>query len=395
MSKLPDKKYIKILNDLKQKIQQARIKAVFSANTQMLTIYWEIGNTILYEQKKQGWGTKIIDRFSSDLRTEFPDMKGLSVRNLKYMRAFAEAYPDFYSLTPLPKSPSEIVQGKLAQIGDKATISSVQPSVAQFQDALSQAGGIVQPVVAQIPWTHHLIIINKVKNKNERLFYLEKTLQNGWSKSVLTMQIGSDLYFRQGKVISNFKEILPSSDSDLVRETFKNPYLFDFLMLGEEAKEREVERALIQYLKKFMLELGRGFAYVGNQFNIEVQDDEYFLDLLFYNFHLHRFVVFELKIGEFKPEYAGKLNFYINTVNEQIKNEKDEGTIGILLCKTPNQLVVKYSLQGIKTPIGVSEYQIRKGLPKNLKSVLPSIEELEAEIENEYRGLQKSLHNKK
>lgn len=377
MNKLPDRRYIEVLNDLKLKIRQARIKATFSANTQMLTMYWEIGCTILHEQKKQGWGSKIIDRFSSDLRTEFPDMKGLSVRNLKYMRAFAEAYPDFYSLTPLPKSPSEIVQGKLAQIKTGSNVS------------------IVQAALAQITWYHHITLLEKVKTAVERMFYIQKTIENGWSRDIMVLQIESDLFKRQGKAISNFKDTLPETDSDLVRETFKNPYLFDFLMLGEEAKEREVERALMQYLKKFMLELGKGFAYVGNQFNIEVQDDEYFLDLLFYNFHLHRFIVFELKVGDFKPEYAGKLNFYINTVNEQIKNEKDECTIGILLCKTPNELVVKYSLQGINTPIGVSEYQLKKGLPKKLKSGLPSIEELEAEIENEYRCLQKSSHKKK
>lgn len=374
-----DKKYFEILNNLKVKIRQARVKATFSANAQLLSMYWEIGNAILQQQKARGWGAKIIDRLSADLRIEFPDMRGLSVRNLKYMRAFADAYPDFLTF----------VQPPVAQIGvnKKQLLSKVQGDLAQLKKSDNQNNIFVQPLVAQIPWTHHIIILDRVWSKEDQLFYLEKTLQNGWSKKVLTLQIANDLHKRQGKAISNFNEILPALDSDLVRETFKNPYIFDFLMIGEEAREKEVERALMQHLKKFMLELGKGFAYVGNQFNIEVKDDEYFLDLLFYNYRLHRFVVFELKVGDFKPEYAGKLNFYINTVDGQIKGDKDDGTIGILLCKTPNELVIRYSLQGIKTPIGVSEYYLKKGLPKILKTDLPTIEQLEAEIDSEYKGL--------
>lgn len=356
---LQDKQYFNTLNNLKVKIRQARIKAVFTANTQLLIMYWEIGNAILQQQKTLGWGAKIIDRFSIDLRTEFPDMKGLSVRNLKYMRAFAEAYPDFFSF--------------------------VQPPAAQLESVHNIP--IVQQLAAQLPWGHHQMLLDKVKDYNQRLFYIQKCVENSWSRNILASNIESELIKRQGKAISNFKDILPALDSDLVREAFKNPYVFDFLMFGEEAKEREIERALVQHLKRFMLELGKGFAYVGNQFNIEVKDDDYFLDLLFYNYHLHRFVVFELKVDDFKPEYAGKLNFYINTVDEQIKNIKDDGTIGILLCKTPNELVIRYSLKGIKTPIGVSEYNLKKGLPKVLKTDLPSIEELESEIDNEYKVL--------
>jgi predicted nuclease of restriction endonuclease-like (RecB) superfamily len=282
-------------------------------------------------------------------------MKGLSVRNIKYMRAFAEAWPHF-------------------QI--------VQPSVALLK-SIHKKTEFVQPPVAQLPWTHHTIILDKVKGLEERIFYIRKAIQNAWSKSVLILQIESQLHKRQGNAITNFDTALPPSQSDLAKETLKNPYLFDFLSIGEEMQERELEKALMQHIKKFLLELGRGFAYVGNQFNILIEEDDYFLDLLFYNYHLHCFIVLELKIGKFKPEYAGKLNFYINTVDEQIKGKNDKPTIGVLLCKTPNRTVVRYALKGIKTPIGVADYEFAKALPKNLKSELPSIEELEAALERE------------
>jgi len=365
MTKLPEKKYLDILSNLKDRIRQARLKAALTVNAQLLSIYWEIGKTILEQQNTEGWGAKIIDRLSIDLKTEFTDMKGFSVRNLKYMRAFAEAYPDF-----------TIVQGQLAQI------------------RTSVKNPIVQVPLAQLTWYHHITLLDKVKDVKERMFYIQKTIENGWSRDIMVLQIESSLYTRQGKAISNFKETLPSLESDLARETFKNPYVFDFLMIGEEAKEREVERALVHHLKKFMLELGKGFAYVGNQFNIVVKDDDYFLDLLFYNYILHRFVIFELKVGDFKPEFAGKLNFYINIVDDKIRGNKDGDTIGILLCKTPNELVVRFSLQGIKAPIGVSEYNLQKALPKELKGGLPSIKELESEIEKEYEEL-KSPADKK
>ncbi len=251
-----------------------------------------------------------------------------------------------------------------------------------------------KPLVAQIPWAHHIVLLNKIPSKELRVFYIKKTAENGWSKSVLAAQIESQLHLRQGNAITNFEATLPKAQSDLARETLKNPYVFDFLGLSEEMQERELEKSLMLHIKKFLLELGRGFAYVGNQFNLVIEEDDYFLDLLFYNYHLHCFVVFQLKIGKFKPEYAGKLNFYINTVDEQIKSTDHKPTIGVLLCKTPNQTVVKYALKGIKTPIGVADYEFAKALPKNIKSELPSIEELEAALENEARKFQQPLHKK-
>lgn len=351
--------YLQILAGLKAKIRSARQRAILKVNTELLLIYWEVGNTILEQQKEEGWGAKIIDSLANDLRIEFPDMTGFSVRNLKYMRAFAEAYPDF--------------------------LQFVQPSAAQLHS--DSKIPIEQPIVAQIPWTHHTIILDKAKSLKERLFYIEKTLENGWSKTILSMQIGSGLFNRQGNAITNFTYTLPAIQSDLANETLKNPYILDFLSYSEEMKEREFEKALIQHLKKFMLELGRGFAYVGNQKNINIEGDDFFLDLLFYNYNLHCFVIFELKVGDFKPEFAGKLNFYVNTVNEQLKGPNDRNTIGVLLCKTPNTTVIEYSLKGINSPIGVADYELAKALPKEFKGAIPSIAELEAEIEKEYEEL--------
>lgn len=361
MSSELDKEYGLILQDLKEKIRQARLRASVVVNAQLLQVYWEIGQTILEQQKKMGWGAKIIDRLAADLKMEFEDMRGLSVRNLKYMRAFAEAYPQF-----------------------------VQSTLAQLQITENQESKIVQPVIAQLekligqlPWTHNIVLLDKLPTPEERLFYIQKCIQNGWSKAVLVHQIESDLYKRQGKAITNFEQTLPKYQSDLARETFKNPYLFDFLGIEEEVHERELEKALIRHIKKFLLELGRGFAFVGNQRNLVVDGDDFFLDLLFYNYHLHCFVVFELKVGDFMPEYAGKLNFYINTIDQQIKGLDDKPTIGVLLCKTPNETVVKFALKGIQSPIGVAEYELINSLPKQLKAQMPTVEELEAELEKE------------
>jgi predicted nuclease of restriction endonuclease-like (RecB) superfamily len=360
--------YIHILDELKSKIRESRVKAAFSVNVILLKLYWDIGKIILEQQKIEGWGAKIIDTLARDLKMEFPDFKGLSIRNLKYMRTFAEAYPSF-----------DII---------------VQPALAQIQSTENQKNKFVQPAVAQIPWTHHILILSTVKEEKERIFYIEKTIQNGWSKSILALQINNKLHLRQGNAITNFATALPAPQSDLAIETLKSPYIFDFLSLSEELKERELENALVQHLKKFMLELGRGFSYVGNQKNLNVKGDDFFLDLLFYNYHLDCFVVFELKVGDFKPEYAGKLNFYVNTVNEQIKSANHKPTIGVLLCKTPNETVVKYSLIGIESPIGVADYELKQSLPKQLKGEIPTIEEFEAEIEKEYEEL-KSPGDKK
>jgi len=373
MSPLPDKNYQQLLNSLKEKIRQARVKAVVSVNYYLIQVYWEIGSAIAQQQHAEGWGAKTVDNLSKDLKVEFTDMKGLSPRNLRYMRDFANAYPHF-----------PFLQAPLAKLPD---VPILQVPLAKLQNREKNANAIVQAPLAQLTWYHHITLLDKVKEPATRLFYIHQTIANGWSRDVLVLQIENKLFERQGKAITNFPQTLPAADSDLAMQTFKSPYVLDFLTLGDAAKERDVERGLIEHLKKFMLELGRGFAYVGNQYNLNVKGDDYFLDLLFYNYHLHCFVVFELKIGEFKPEFAGKLNFYINTINQQVKGAEDKPTIGILLCKTPNETVVKYSLQGIDTPIGVADYKLAKALPKEFKGEIPSIQELEAEIEKEYEEL--------
>jgi predicted nuclease of restriction endonuclease-like (RecB) superfamily len=367
------KNYSKILDSLKSRIINARMRASISLNTELLAVYWEIGNTILQQQESEGWGAKVIDRLAIDLKSEFPDMKGLSLRNIKYMRAFAEAYPDF-----------SIVQVPLAQLKKTKKSNSIAKTPSQF----------VQALLAQLTWYHHITLLDKVKEPETRMFYVQKAIQNGWSRNIMVNQIESKLHKRQGNTINNFETTLPVPQSDLAKETLKNPYVFDFLSMGEEMLERDLEKGLTQHIKKFMLELGRGFAYVGNQYNLNVDNDDYFLDLLFYNYHLHCFVVFELKVGEFKPEYTGKLNFYINTVDAQIKGKNDAPTIGVLLCKTPKETVVKYALQGIKTPIGVADYKLAEALPKQLKGEMPTIAELEAELDKEYKILQKPVDEK-
>jgi predicted nuclease of restriction endonuclease-like (RecB) superfamily len=366
-----NKNYIYTLNSLKEKIKQSRLRASLTVNTQLLQLYWEIGNTIFHHEKKEGWGAKIVATLAKDLKTEFPDMKGLSPRNLRYMRDFAVAYPGF-----------SILQGALAKLKPR---SSAPDENLQAPLAKLPATSIMQAPLAQLSWYHHITLLDKIKDPATRSFYIEKAVKNGWSRDIMVLQIESNLHKRQGKAITNFDNTLPPAQSDLAKETLKNPYLFDFLSIGEEMQEREMEKALVQHIKNFLLELGRGFAYVGNQFNIPVEDDDYFLDLLFYNYHLHCFVVFELKVGKFKPEYAGKLNFYINTVDEQIKGRDDKTTIGVLLCKTPNHTTVKYALKGIKTPMGVADYEFAKALTGKIKTELPSIEELEAALESEAR----------
>ncbi len=390
MSPLQNKDYQNLLNSLKEKIRHSRLKAAMAVNFELLKIYWDIGNAIITQQKKEGWGAKIIDRLAADLKAEFPDFKGLSIRNLKYMRAFAEAYPDFLIVqTPAAQLDRTNFDGEIVQVLPAQIERTNNPSGTKINE-----NEFVQHPAAQITWSHNQVLLDKIKDPSVRLFYMQQTITNGWSRDVLVLQIENNLFSRQGKAVNNFPHTLPAPDSDLAIQTFKSPYVFDFLTLSEAVRERDIERGLTEHLKKFMLELGRGFAYVGNQYNLNVEDDDYFLDLLFYNYHLHCFVVFELKIGEFKPEFAGKLNFYINTINGQIKGAEDKPTIGILLCKTPNDTVVKYSLQGIKTPMGVAEYKIAKALPKQLRSEMPSVQELEKALESK-TGFEKELEKLK
>lgn len=355
-----DNRYLSILTGLKEKIRSSRLRTLLSANAQMLVLYWEIGNTIAAQEDDEGWGAKTIERLSIDLKTEFTDSKGFSTRNLRYMRDFAVSYPDF---------------------------SILQHDAAKLKGAYNEAIVLMLQAVAQLPWGHHIVILTKVKVQEARGFYVQKAIENNWNRQILSEQIEGKLLERSGAALNNFALTLPERYSDLANETFKNPYLFDFLAMDERMQERDLEKALIAHLKNFMLELGKGFSYVGNQYQLKIAGDDFFLDLLFYNIPLRCFVLFELKIGEFKPEFAGKLNFYVNAVDAEIKTAEHQPTIGILLCKTPNETVVKYALQGIHTPMGVAEYELADALPGELKGGFPTIEELEKEIDEEYEEL--------
>ena len=329
--------YGSFLEDLKERIRAARIKAALSANRELVQLYWDIGRRILGQQRARGWGAKVVERLAQDLRRAFPDMKGFSRANLLYMRAFAEAYPD--SL-------------------------------------------IVQQVAGQIPWFHNVILIEKIKDPATRLWYARKTIENGWSRAVLAHQIECGLHERQGKAVTNFDRTLPPPQSDLAQQTLKDPYVFDFLSMAEDAAERELERGLVEHVRKFLLELGVGFAFVGSQYHLEVEGDDFYLDLLFYHLRLRCFVVIDLKTEPFKPEFAGKMNFYLSAVDEYLRHPDDNPAIGIVLCKTRKKLIAEYALRNTKSPIGVSEYKLTRAIPAKLKSSLPSIEELERELGN-------------
>lgn len=323
------------LGELKHRIHSAQQRAAIAVNRELVLLYWQIGQDILQRQTEQGWGAKVIDRLSHDLRTAFPDMKGFSPRNLKYMRSFAQAWPDTT---------------------------------------------FVQEVLAQLPWYHQLALLDKLPNAESRQWYAAKAIEHNWSRNVLVMQIETKLLEREGKAITNFEQRLPAPQSDLARESLKDPYRFDFLGIGKEANEREIESALVQHITQFLLELGAGFAFVGRQVHLEVGGDDFYIDLLFYHLKLRCYVVIELKGGAFKPEHLGQLSFYLTAVDMQVKAEQDNPTIGLLLCKSKNTVVAEYALRDNTQPIGVAEYQLIESLPEELQTSLPSIEQIEREL---------------
>lgn len=335
---ISDSEYCELFQTIKNRIQEAQTKAVFGVNKELILLYWHIGKKILEKQNKEGWGAKVIDNLSKDLVAAFPTMNGFSIRNLKYMRKFADEYPEI---------------------------------------------SIVQEPLAQITWYHNITLLDKINSKETRLWYARQILQNGWSRNVLVHQIELDLFNRKGKALSNFDNTLPTPQSDLVKQTLKDPYIFDFLTMGEEHYERDIENQLTNHITKFLLELGAGFSYVGKQFHLEVGNDDFYLDLLFYHLKLRCYIVIELKAGDFKPEYAGKINFYLSAVDEILKHPSDNPTIGLILCKKNNKIIAEYALKDNSKPIGIAEYKIVESMPKNLKSSLPSIEEIEKELSNE------------
>ena len=327
--------YAAWLSDLKSRIQRARSQAALAVNQELVHLYHHLGSEILARQDLQGWGAKVIDRLAVDLAAAFPDMKGLSSRNLKYMRVFAELCPAL-------------------QIGQ-------QPA-------------------AQLPWFHIVTLLTKVTDPDQREWYAIRAVERAWSRATLQANIKAQLHLREGAAVTNFAQRLPEPQVQLAQEILKDPYHFDFLGLGDEAHERDIESALVRHITRFLLELGAGFAFVGRQQRIEVNGDEFFIDLLFYHVRLKRYVVVELKAGAFAPEHAGQLNFYLAAVDAQLKASDDNPTIGLLLCRTKNQLVAEYALSGIAKPMGVAEYQLLRALPEPLDTSLPSVEELEEEL---------------
>jgi len=322
------------ISEIKTRIRAAQIRAGLAANRELISLYWDIGRMIQSRQEEEGWGAKVIDRLSSDLQKEFPGQQGFSPRNLKYMRAFSHAWPD--------------------------------PS-------------FVQQPAAQIPWTHHCILLDKLENAEDRLWYAAKAIEQGWSRNVMALQIASALHIRQGKAVSNFQESLPHPQSDLAQQITKDPYVFDFLNLRDDANERAVEAGLLAHVEKFLLELGSGFALVGRQVHLEIGGQDFYLDLLFYHLTLHCFVVVDLKARDFTPEAAGKMNFYLSAVDDRFRRSGDEPSIGLILCRSKNRILAEYALRDMVKPIGVSDYVTRlvDTLPESLQAAVPSVEEIE------------------
>ena len=358
--------YAPLLSEIKARVQAARIKAGLAANRELLKLYWDIGRLILDRQQKEGWGAKVIDRLSADLQNEFPGQQGFSPRNLKYMRTFAEAWPERL-----------IVQPPVAQLPErKSEPSIVQASLARVPESMSP---IVQAPLAQLPWYHHLALLDKLDSPTDRLWYAAKAIEHGWSRNVLALQIQAGLHQRQGKAVTNFKKTLPPSQSDLAQGITKDPYLFDFLTLRDDINERAVEEGLVGQVEKFLLELGAGFALVGRQVHLEVGNQDFYLDLLFYHLKLRCFVVIDLKAREFTPEAAGKMNFYLSAVDDRLRREDDQPSIGLILCRDKNRVIAEYALRDLSKPIGVSGYvtKLVDSLPKALKGAVPSVAELE------------------
>jgi len=337
--------YNQLLSELKARVASSRYKAALCVNKELIVLYHHIGTQILASQATQGWGGKVVDQLSRDLGTEFPEMKGFSIRNLKYMRKFAQEYPDVI---------------------------------------------FVQEVLAQLTWYHNVTLLDKISDKQIRLFYVQHAIEYGWSRNIMVMQIELSLHKRQGQAITNFKDKLPSPQSVLAHNTLKDPYIFDFLSIGKEAHEREVEKALVEHMEQFILELGAGFAFVGRQYHLEVGDQDFYIDLLFYHLKLRCFVVIELKDKDFKPEYAGKINFYLSAIDDLVKHESDQPSIGLILCKSKNNVLAEYTLRDMTKPIGLAEYRLEDALPTNLQIALPTIEELEIELAKDLKDVKKA-----
>lgn len=331
--------YEDFLHQLKERIRTAQVRAALAVNQELILLYWQIGRSILEQQQSEGWGAKVIERLAKDLRKEFPEIKGFSRTNLGYMKAFAEAYPE---------------------------------------ETIYQRG------VGKLPWRHNIALLEKLKTQDQRLWYAEKALENGWSRDVLVWQIESNLFGRQGKAVTNFDRTLPQPQSDLAQQLIKDPYNFEFLSIQGNLQERELEQALVNHIRDFLIELGIGFSFVGSQYHLEVDGEDFYLDLLFYHLKLRCFIVIDLKMGEFQPEYSGKMNFYVSAVDDLMRHPTDNPTIGLILCKSKRQTKAEYALRNLNTPIAVATHR----LPDKLQGNLPSIEQLEIELQSAVSDLE-------
>lgn len=332
------KNYQELLKEIKQKVIENQTQAILAVNKHLLNLYWEVGNLILKRQEKAKWGDKVLGNLAQDIRLHFPHVDGFSKSNLKYMKRLAETYPNF----------------KIGQVP-----------------------------LDQIPWYHHITLLTKCKTEQERLFYVKKVIDNGWSRNVMVHHIELGLFHRTGEGITNFENTLSEKQAEIAQEVIKDPYILGFLSLSTEIKEKDLEEALISHITKFLLELGGDFSFVGRQHPIEIDDKTFYLDLLFFHIRLNCYIVIDLKIGDFKPEHAGKMNFYLTAVDDKIKQEKHQQSIGLILCKGKNKVIAQYSLKGMDKPIGVSEYQLTAPtipIPKELQAKLPPIETLEREL---------------
>lgn len=328
--------YARTLERVKSDIRQSQLHAAISVTKELTMLYWRIGKILSEKTANEQWGAKTVQNLSNDILREFPEIKGFSVRNLQFMRQFADCYPE----------------------------------------------GIHETAVSQLPWGHNIILIQKIENHLKRLWYANRAIENGWSRSMLQLWIDADLYSREGKAVNNFKNTLPSPQSDLAEQTLKNPYNFSFLTLDKRHREQELEQALMDHIQRFLIELGQGFAFVGRQYRLEVDGEDSFIDLLFYHLKLRCYFVIELKAGKFDPRDAGQMNFYLSAVDDLLRHKDDNPSIGIIICQTKNSIKAEYALRGIRKPISISSYetQLVKSLPKNLKASLPTIEEIESEL---------------
>ncbi|MCX6841634.1 MAG: PDDEXK nuclease domain-containing protein [candidate division WOR-3 bacterium] len=345
--------YVELLEDIKGRIRRAQMQALSAANQELLLLYYSIGLDLHLRARRGTWGTAVIDRLALDLHREFPDLHGFSPRNLRRMRAFYRAYP-------------------LSAVG----IRNRPPAVAKvILEKWPRA-------VAKLPWAHNVILVEKCKNRTEREWYAQSALENGWSRDILALHIETRLFQRQGKAVSNFRRALPSPQSDLAQQMTRDPYKFDFLTLADDFREKELENGLIRHVEQFLVELGLGFAFVGRQVHLNVGDEDYYLDLLFYHYRLHRFVVIELKEGAFRPEYSGKMNFYLSAVDDLLRKPGDNPSVGLILCRARNRVTAEYALRDVHKPIGVAGWETRlvESLPKRLKGQLPTVAEIEAEL---------------